>query len=355
MIFRQLIDAKSWTYTYLLADAESKEAILIDPVFEQVRRDCALLDELGLTLTHTLDTHVHADHVTGAWLLREKLGSKIALMEAAGATGADVLLNEGDIVSFGSRFLSVFATPGHTSGCGSFVLDNSTMAFPGDCLLVRGCGRTDFQQGSSKTMYESIHSKLFTLPDTCMLYPGHDYQGRMMTTVGEEKEHNPRVGGRRSENDFVTLMNTLGLPHPAQIDVAMPANLLCGQPCDQKPMPEEPSWAPLRYSFAGIWQVPPSWLMEHASEVQIVDVRPAQEVQKVLGTIEGSLFLSLENLLEEAKKLDVNKPVVIICRSGGRSAQATLKLQKQGFAQVANLEGGVLAYEALGGTLSQNV
>ena len=183
MIFRQLMDARSWTYTYLLADEDSKEAILIDPVFEQVRRDCALLEELGLKLLYTLDTHVHADHVTGAWLLREKVGSKIGIMAVAGTKGADCLLHDGDKVQFGKHAIEARSTPGHTNGCGTFVLDDRSMAFTGDCLLIRGCGRTDFQQGSSKEMFRSIKNKIFTLPANCSLYPGHDYSGRMMTTV----------------------------------------------------------------------------------------------------------------------------------------------------------------------------
>ncbi len=351
MIFRQLLDARSWTYTYLLADEESREAVLIDPVFEQARRDCALLDELGLKLLCTLDTHVHADHVTGAWLLREKLGSKIAIMAVAGTTGADRLLADGDIIEFGKRSLEARSTPGHTNGCGTFVLDDQSMAFTGDCLLIRGCGRTDFQQGSSKDMYKSIKEKIFTLPPSCELYPGHDYSGRMMTTVAEEVEYNPRCGGERSESDFVGLMEALGLPHPAQLAVALPANLQCGEPTDKKPMPVEPTWAPLRYSFAGIWQVGAQWLMEHSSEVQIVDVRPAEEIAGALGTIEGATLLALDNIAQASERLDKQRPIVVICRSGGRSAQATAKLMKAGFANVANLQGGALRWSAIGGQL----
>ena len=225
------------------------------------------------------------------------------------------------------------------------------MAFTGDCLLIRGCGRTDFQQGSSKDMYNSIKEKIFTLPANCSLYPGHDYSGRMMTTVAEEIEHNPRCGGERSEGDFVGLMEALGLPHPAQLAVALPANLQCGEPTDKKPMPVEPNWAPLRYSFAGIWQVEAQWLMEHLGEVQIVDVRPASEIAGALGTIEGASRLALDNVVEEAETLDKERPVVVVCRSGGRSAQATAKLAKAGFDKVANLQGGALRWSAVGGAL----
>jgi glyoxylase-like metal-dependent hydrolase (beta-lactamase superfamily II)/rhodanese-related sulfurtransferase len=351
MIFRQLLDARSWTYTYLLADEATKEAVLIDPVFEQARRDCALLEELGLKLRYTLDTHVHADHVTGAWLLREKLGSKIALMKAAGAKGADLELSDGDVIECGKLAIEARSTPGHTSGCGTYVLSDKSMAFTGDCLLIRGCGRTDFQQGSSKQMYHSIKDKILSLPASCAIYPAHDYSGRMMTTVAEETEHNPRCGGERSESDFVGLMEALGLPHPAQLDVALPANLQCGEPTDKKPMPVEPTWAPLRYSYAGIWQVGAQWLMEHTSEVQIVDVRPADEIAGALGTIEGAKLLALDNVVEEAQSLDADRPIVVVCRSGGRSAQATAKLMKAGFQSVANLQGGALRWAAVGGNL----
>ncbi len=351
MIFRQLLDPLSWTFTYLIADETTKEAILIDPVFEQARRDCALLDELGLTLAYTLDTHVHADHVTSAWVLREKLGAKIALMAAAGAHGADVELADREILKVGALEIEARATPGHTGGCGTYVLAEKAMAFTGDCLLIRGCGRTDFQEGSPSTMYRSIHEQIFTLPDSYALYPGHDYAGRMMTTVAEERAHNLRCGGERSEGDFVGLMETLGLPHPKQIDVAVPANMRCGEPSDKRPIPAEPSWAPLRYSYAGVWQVACEWLLEHQGEVQIVDVRPLEELSGGLGTIEGATLLPLDNVVEAAEALNRADAIVVVCRSGGRSAQATAKLMKAGFPRVANLRGGALQWLARGGAL----
>jgi glyoxylase-like metal-dependent hydrolase (beta-lactamase superfamily II) len=195
-IFRQLFDPQSSTYTYLLGCSKTKEAVLIDPVFEQVRRDAALIDELGLKLILTLETHVHADHVTGAWLLKRKTGSRIAVAEASGAKGADVYLKHGDKVRFGSRHLQVRATPGHTHGCLSYVLDDESMAFTGDTLLIRGCGRTDFQQGEPHDMYRSVHLQLFTLPDSCTLYPAHDYRGLTATSVAEEKRFNPGLAAR---------------------------------------------------------------------------------------------------------------------------------------------------------------
>ncbi len=177
LIFRQMFDATSSTYTYLLGDSDTSEAVLIDPVFEQVRRDAACVEELGLKLVATLETHTHADHVTGAWLLRERLGSKICVSAAGGASGEDRALCHGDRVAFGGRALEVRATPGHTNGCLTFVLDDRTMAFTGDCLLIRGCGRTDFQEGDAGALYASVQGQIFSLPDACLIYPGHDYRG----------------------------------------------------------------------------------------------------------------------------------------------------------------------------------
>jgi glyoxylase-like metal-dependent hydrolase (beta-lactamase superfamily II) len=194
VIFRQLFDPQSSTYTYLLGDPATRKALLIDPVFEQAQRDAALIQELGLDLLHTLDTHVHADHVTGAWLLKRRLGSDIAISAASGAKGADLVREEGDRVAFGGRHLIALATPGHTNGCMTFVLDGGSMAFTGDALLIRGCGRTDFQDGDPHTLYRSVHEKIFALWPPCLLYPGHDYRGLTVTSVAEEVVHNPRLG-----------------------------------------------------------------------------------------------------------------------------------------------------------------
>ena len=252
LIFRQLFDPPSSTYTYLLADEKSRDGVLIDPVFEQVRRDSALLTELGLNLQYTLETHVHADHVTGAWLLRQRTGSRIVVSAKSEADGADLRVAHGDKLTVGGRCLNVRATPGHTHGCVTFVLDDETMAFTGDCLLIRGCGRTDFQGGDAHALYQSVHGQVFTLPAACLLYPGHDYRGLSVTSVAEERRFNPRLGGETSEEDFVGYMHNLGLPHPKQIDIAVPANLKCGQPKEEGVQMRDSSWAPLTYTFAGI-------------------------------------------------------------------------------------------------------
>ncbi len=352
MIFRQLFDPQSSTYSYLLGDERSGEALLIDPVFEQARRDRALIAELGLTLRHTLETHVHADHVTGAWLLKQRLGSRIALCALSGAAGADVALAHGDRVPFGTRYLEARETPGHTSGCMTYVLDDESMAFTGDALLIRGCGRTDFQQGSARTLYRSVHSQIFTLPPTCLLYPGHDYRGLTVTSVDEEHRLNPRLGSGIGEADFTGYMNNLGLPHPKQIDVAVPANLQCGRPGENMAyapaQAAEPVWAHLTFTFAGIWKIVPHALEEVSAKVQIVDVRETTEFKGPLGHIKGAMLIPLGELATRGSELARERPVVAVCRSGARSAQACVILQRLGFNDVANLAGGMLRWRAEG-------
>ena len=349
IVFRQLFDPPSSTYTYLLGDAGA--AVLIDPVFENVRRDLALLRELGLRLIATLDTHVHADHVTGAWLLKSRSGSQILLAEAAGAVNADRLLKHGDRVLFGTRYLEVRASPGHTNGCLTYVLDDHRMAFTGDSLLIRGCGRTDFQQGSPGQLYRSVQDQILSLPPDCLIYPGHDYRGLTVTSVAEEKQFNPRLGGDTDAADFAGYMNNLGLPHPRLMAIAVPANLHCGQPDDQVAMPTEPTWAALTSTFSGIWEIQPAALAEQmagkqASEIQIIDVREPSEFSDALGHIRGARLLPLSELAARSGEIAADRPVVTVCRSGARSAQATVLLQKAGFDQVANLAGGMLRWRA---------
>jgi sulfur dioxygenase len=195
LLFRQFFDADTGTFTYLLVDVPSRQGVLIDTVFEQHGRDLSLIRELGVDLVASLDTHAHADHVTGSWLMHEATGCAIGLAAAARAENVTLPLHHGDRVAFGSRSLEVRSTPGHTDGCISFVLDDQSMAFTGDALLVRGCGRCDFQQGNAHSLWSSITEQILSLPDSCLLYPGHDYTGRTMTSVAEEKAFNARLGG----------------------------------------------------------------------------------------------------------------------------------------------------------------
>jgi glyoxylase-like metal-dependent hydrolase (beta-lactamase superfamily II)/rhodanese-related sulfurtransferase len=349
LIFRQLFDPQSSTYTYLLGDSQSRSAVLIDPVFEQVRRDAALIDELGLKLIATLETHVHADHVTGAFLLKQRCGSKIMVSKASGAEGADRYLVQDDVIAFGSRRLLVRVTPGHTGGCITYVLDDSTMAFTGDCLLIRGSGRTDFQEGDAAAMYRSVREQIFSLPADCLLYPAHDYRGLTATSVAEERRYNPRLGGDIAVGDFAGYMRNLRLAHPKMIDVAVPANLRCGRPEGEAADPgADPSWAHLRYSFAGVWEIDPHGLEELPGSVQILDVREAEEFTGPLGHIEGAVLIPLGELAGRLDELHRDRPIVAVCRAGSRSAQATTILQQAGFAEVANLNGGMLRWRAEG-------
>ncbi len=224
MIIRQLFDADTWTYTYLLGDEASRKAVLIDPVREQVDRDLQLVSELGLELAFVLDTHVHADHVTAAGKLRERTGA----VTVGGKNGADCVdkkVAHDDVIEVGSMKIRVLETPGHTDDSLSFQVDG--IVFTGDALFVRGTGRTDFQNGNPGVLYDAITGVLFKLPDETVVYPGHDYRGMSVTTIGEEKKHNPRLAGK-NRDEFIHTMNTLNLPHPKKIHEAVPANRACG-------------------------------------------------------------------------------------------------------------------------------
>jgi glyoxylase-like metal-dependent hydrolase (beta-lactamase superfamily II)/rhodanese-related sulfurtransferase len=348
LLFRQLFDVTSSTWTYLLADPATREAILIDPVFERFTRDAALIGELDLALRYTLETHVHADHVTAAWLFKEQLGSRIIAAKAGGAQGIDVPVAAGDTIRFGEQALIVRATPGHTAGCLTYVEKDQRIAFTGDALLIRSAGRTDFQGGDPHTLYRSVREQIFTLPGECLLYPGHDYQGRAVTSVLEERRHNPRLGGTRSEDDFVGVMKNLGLPHPRQMEQAVPANLRCGRPEKDLELPRrDDGWAPVR-SFAGVAQVEPEWLEEHLGEVTILDVREPEEFTGELGHIDGAVLVPLGQLRARVAEVSRERPIVSVCRSGGRSAQACSILEGTGLERVANLSGGMLKWRALG-------
>lgn len=228
MIFRQLFEPDTSTYSYLLGCERSRRALLIDPVAVEVDTYIELLATLRLQLIYTLETHVHADHITGAGLLREKIASKSVVHRDAGASCADLLVTDGVLLQVGDIEIRVLHTPGHTSGCVSYALPDRV--FTGDALLIGGCGRTDFQQGDAGQLYDSIHGKLFTLPPDTLVYPGHDYNGNTVSTIRQEMQKNPRLGGGKSREAFITLMNELKLPYPKHIDSALPANMACGVP-----------------------------------------------------------------------------------------------------------------------------
>lgn len=224
----QLFDSESSTYTYILSAPGDPAAVIIDPVEKQAARDLAHLERLGLKLAYVLETHAHADHVTSAGKLRALTGAQAAVPGGCGIAGADIQLGDGDIIRFGSgEEILVLHTPGHTAGSTSFVWRGNV--FTGDTLLIDGCGRTDFQSGSAGALYDSVANKLFALPDHTLMWPGHDYKGQAVSTIGWEKRHNARLAGR-SREDFIALMNALDLPKPKLIDVAVPANQNLGLP-----------------------------------------------------------------------------------------------------------------------------
>jgi sulfur dioxygenase len=231
MIFRQLFEPNSSTFTYLLACERTREAVLIDPVIETAERDLALLRELRLTLKYSVETHIHADHVTGASRLRDAAGSKAAVPEKSNAAHADVTVREGEPLTFGDIELEPLYTPGHTDDHHAYVVrtGDGSRVFTGDALMIDGCGRTDFQNGDAATLYRSVHEKIFSLPDDTLVYPGHDYQQRRVSSVGQEKARNPRLGGGKTIDEFVAIMNGLNLPRPKKMDVAVPANRECGE------------------------------------------------------------------------------------------------------------------------------
>ena len=351
MIFRQLFDRETSTYTYLLADETTREALLIDPVREQIERDLQILAELDLKLVHTLETHVHADHIAGSGMLRQRVGSRSIMSEDAGADCADVMARDGQVFELGAIRIEARKTPGHTDGCVSFVVDapgEDKRAFTGDTLLIRGCGRTDFQAGDSGQLFESVHGKLFTLPDDTLVFPGHDYRGHSMSTVAEEKQHNPRLGGGRTKAEFQTIMAELNLAQPKRIDEAVPANLSCGMPLQSASAPEA-GWAPVERRADGVPEVSVEWTSKTLGEYLLVDVRESEELSGELGQLDGITHLPLGTLSEALdaggfKEWRKDQPVLILCRSGNRSGKAALQLEAAGFSRVASVRGGMIEW-----------
>ncbi len=226
MFFRQLFDLESRTYTYLIADSNTQEAVLVDPVLEQVDRDRDLLQELGFKLQYCLETHIHADHITGTAQLRETSGCLGIVPDKAHASCADRHIQDGEVLQLGSVMIEAIATPGHTDSHMAYLV-NGDQVLTGDALFIRGCGRTDFQNGDAGTLFDSVTQQLFTLPNQILVYPGHDYRGHTVSTIGEEKRWNPRFVGRERD-EFAAFMASLNLPNPKKIMEAVPANERCG-------------------------------------------------------------------------------------------------------------------------------
>ena len=351
MLFRQLFDPETSTYTYLLADEERREAVIIDPVRDQLERDVQLIQELGLTLVYSLETHIHADHITASGSLRRRLGAKTVTSRHGGAACSDMMIDDGDVLRFGKYEIEVRATPGHTNGCVTYVVPGQKMAFTGDALLIRGSGRTDFQQGDAHKLYHSVHEKIFTLSDDTVLYPGHDYKGRTATTVGEEKKYNPRLGAGKTEQEFVAIMEHLNLAKPKKIDEAVPANLACGITDDGTANGEarpERAWAPIVRTPMGVPEVGAGWVKEHGSDARLIDVREPHEYGDALGHVENTELVPLASVTAAATLWNREQPIVLICRSGGRSGRAALDLERMGFKRIASMAGGMQAWNTQG-------
>jgi glyoxylase-like metal-dependent hydrolase (beta-lactamase superfamily II)/rhodanese-related sulfurtransferase len=327
MIFRQLFDPESSTYTYLLGDEATREAALIDPVLEQLPRDLAVLRELELKLAYVLDTHVHADHITAAGSLRAQTGAQ-TVSGRKGASCADVQVGHGDEVRFGSIRIEVLETPGHTDDSVSYRVANHI--FTGDALIIRGAGRTDFQNGDAGQLYESITRRLFSLPDATQVHPAHDYKGLTVSTIGEEKRWNVRIAGRSKEG-FIALMNGLHLPKPRKIDVAVPANRSCGLAADRV-----------------VRDIEPGALGAGQAAGRLIDVRERAEFEGELGHLPGAELVAMAKLKVAAAQWNRDEPIYLVCRSGRRSAAAAAELLDLGFTCVFSVRGGMEAATAAG-------
>lgn len=342
-VFQQLFESSTSTYTYILGDDLSFEAIIIDPVLETVDRDLKLISEMGLKLKYILDTHVHADHITGSGLLRERTGAQIAISAEANLNSANIHLQDGDELRFGRYHLKALSTPGHTNGCMSFYCEGRV--FTGDSLMIRSAGRTDFQQGSSDLLYQSITQKLFSLPDETLVYPGHDYRGMTASSIALEKRFNTRVGNGRSLDEFKLTMSELKLSNPKRIHESVPANMMCGVP------PNPQVFHPQKVD--GIPEITSEDLENKISNqklgsVLLIDVRRPEEFVGEYGHIPGSQLCTLGDDLESFLiSTDKEKEIVFICRSGGRSAQAVRASQNAGFKYAINLAGGMIRWNDL--------
>lgn len=338
MFNRQLFDQETWTYTYLIADPATGKAALIDPVREQVDRDLGLIEQLGFELAYVIETHVHADHVTAAGELRARTGAR-TVAGKLGAACADLHLDHGDTLPLGELTIRALATPGHTDDSMSFVVDGHV--FTGDTLFIRGTGRADFQNGDPAALYRSITEVLFALPDATVVWPGHDYKGNTSSTIGEEKRFNPRVAGR-SRDEFITIMNNLGLPAPKKLAESVPANRRCGQ--------KQESFRDVEVDPEGIAEIDPRTLSAQPRH-RLIDVREPNELAGDLGALPHAELVPLATVEHTAVAWDRDEPLVVVCRSGRRSGRAVKALQQLGFRNVVNLRGGMLAVRSTAGVI----
>ena len=343
MIFRQLFDSTSSTYTYLLSSRHGGEALIIDPVLERVDRYIQLLKELDLRLVKAIDTHLHADHITGLEALRERTQCITVMGEQTKADVVSIRVSDGDRVDIKGLSLDVAYTPGHTDDSYSFLMPDRV--FTGDTLLIRGTGRTDFQNGDPRAQYESLFGRLLKLPDETLVYPAHDYKGDTVSTIGEERAFNPRLQVK-SMDDYVALMNRLHLPNPKMMDVAIPANMRTG--LAQKIVADR-GWAVTAEDAKS---------MLNQSDIALVDLREAQE-RKRDGVIPGSLHVTYPNVRESLQvdgllnqlARSSGKRLIFYCSFGWRSAMAVQAAQAAALENARHIDGGMQAWKNAEGPL----
>ena len=345
----QLFDPASSTYTYLLFDEATRDAVIIDPVDEQLDRDLATLRQYGLKLAWTIETHAHADHITASGLLAEHTGARTAAPAGCGILTAAMQLQHGDVLRFGAEELRAIHTPGHTAGSMSFVWRENV--FTGDTLLIMGCGRTDFQSGSAKALFHSITQVLFALPDATLVWPGHDYQGRSHSTIGLEKTGNPRVAGK-TEAEFIQIMDNLHLPRPKRLDEAVPANLHSGirHDASEANQAQDAAAHVVRPAQGYAGDVSPQLACQwwQADEAVLVDVRADAEREWV-GFVPGAVALAwkqwpgmaMNPQFDEGLRASAaaGKKLVLLCRSGVRSIAAAKRATELGIEAYNILEG----------------
>jgi sulfur dioxygenase len=345
MIFRQLFDSVSGTYSYLLASRSGGEALIIDPVLEKVDRYLQLIRELDLRLVKAVDTHLHADHITGLGALRDRTHCITVMGENTKADVVSMRLAEGDKLTIEGLSLDVLYTPGHTDDSYSFLMRDRV--FTGDTLLIRGTGRTDFQNGDARAQYESLFGKLLRLPDETLVFPAHDYKGDTVSTIGEEKRYNPRLQVK-SIDEYVTLMANLKLPNPKMMDVAVPSNMKIGL--------AQQEIARRGWALKAAQAIP----LVGRPDVAFIDLREAGERQKH-GSIPGSLHapyadlqenISTGGILNELAR-STDKRIIFYCAFGERSAMAVQAAQDAGLLAALHIEGGIDAWKRAQGPLAQ--